>query len=72
MIASDYMTALRTDDLAARARILEAAFDDGAVSPDEYRVLSAYALTLNTLDGVKATLAAIEVVIESGDGDDDA
>lgn len=48
MIASDYMTALRTDDLAARPRILETAFDDGAVSPDEYRVLSAYALTLST------------------------
>lgn len=70
MIASDYMTALRTDDLAARARILEAAFDDGAVSPDEYRVLSAYALTLNTLDGVKATLPVIEALI--GCGDDDA
>lgn len=70
MIASDYMTALRTDDLAARARILEAAFDDGAVSPDEYRVLSAYALTLNTLDSVKATLPVIEALI--GCGDDDA
>lgn len=70
MIASDYMTALRTDDLAARPRILEAAFDDGAVSPDEYRVLSAYALTLNTLDGVKVTLPVIEALI--GCGDDDA
>lgn len=69
MIASDYMTALRTDDLAARARILEAAFDDGAVSPDEYRVLSAYALTLNTLDSVKATLPVIEALIGSGDND---
>lgn len=69
MIASDYMTALRTDDLAARARILEAAFDDGAVSPDEYRVLSAYALTLNTLDSVKATLPVIEALIGSGDDD---
>lgn len=69
MIASDYMTALRTDDLAARARILETAFDDGAVSPDEYRVLSAYALTLNTLDSVKATLPVIEALIGSGDDD---
>ena len=69
MIASDYMTALRTDDLAARARILEAAFDDGAVSPDEYRVLSAYALTLSTLDNVKATLPVIESLIGSGDDD---
>ena len=69
MIASDYMTALRTDDLAARARILEAAFDDGAVSPDEYRVLSAYALTLSTLDNVKATLPVIETLIGSGDND---
>lgn len=69
MIASDYMTALRTDDLAARARILEAAFDDGAVSPDEYRVLSAYALTLSTLDNVKATLPVIEALIGSGDDD---
>ena len=69
MIASDYMTALRTDDLAARARILEAAFDDGAVSPDEYRVLSAYALTLSTLDTVKATLPVIEALIGSGDDD---
>ena len=70
MIASDYMTALRTDDLVARARILETAFDDGAVSPDEYRVLSAYALTLNTLDSVKATLPVIEALI--GCDDDDA
>lgn len=69
MIASDYMTALRTDDLAARARILEAAFDDGAVSPDEYRVLSAYALTLSTLDNVKETLPVIEALIGSGDDD---
>lgn len=69
MIASDYMTALRTDDLAARARILETAFDDGAVSPDEYRVLSAYALTLNTLDSVKETLPVIEALIGSGDDD---
>lgn len=69
MIASDYMTALRTDDLAARARILETAFDDGAVSPDEYRVLSAYALTLSTLDNVKATLPVIEALIGSGDDD---
>lgn len=69
MIASDYMTALRTDDLAARARILETAFDDGAVSPDEYRVLSVYALTLNALDSVKATLSVIEDLIGSGDDD---
>lgn len=69
MIASDYMTALRTDDFAARPRILETAFDDGAVSPDEYRVLSAYALTLNTLDSVKATLPVIEALIGSGDDD---
>lgn len=69
MIASDYMTALRTDDLAARARILETAFDDGAVSPDEYRVLSAYALTLNTLDSAKATLLVIEALIGSDDDD---
>ena len=69
MIASDYMTALRTDDFAARARILETALDDGAVSPDEYRVLSAYALTLNTLDSVKATLPVIEALIGSGDDD---
>ena len=69
MIASDYMTALRTDDLAARARILETALDDGAVSPDEFRVLSAYALTLNTLDSVKATLPVIETLIGSGDND---
>lgn len=69
MIASDYMTALRTDDLAARARILETAFDDGAVSPDEYRVLSAYALTLHILDSVKATLPVIEALIGSGDDD---
>lgn len=69
MIASDYMTALRTDDLAARARILETAFDDGAVSPDEYRVLSAYALTLNTLDSVKVTPPVIEALIGSGDDD---
>lgn len=72
MIASDYMTALRTDDLAARPRILDAAFDDGAVSPDEWALLSIYALTLNTRDSAKATLAAIEELIESGDGDDDA
>lgn len=69
MIASDYMTALRTDDLAARARILKTAFDDGEVSPDEYRVLSAYALTLHTLDSVKATLPVIEALIGSGDDD---
>ena len=69
MIASDYMTALRTDDLAARARILETAFDDGAVSPDEYRVLSAYALTLSTLDNVKATLPVIEALIRRGEDD---
>lgn len=69
MIASDYMTALRTDDFAARPRILDTAFDDGAVSPDEYRVLSAYALTLNTLDSVKATLPVIEALIGSGDDD---
>lgn len=69
MIASDYMTALRTDDLAARARILETAFDDGEVSPDEYRVLSAYALTLHILDSVKATLPVIEALIGSGDDD---
>ena len=69
MIASDYMTALRTDDFAARERILETALDDGAVSPDEYRVLSAYALTLNTLDSVKATLPVIEALIGSGDDD---
>lgn len=69
MKASDYMTALRTDDLAARPRILDTAFDDGAVSPDEYRVLSAYALTLNTLDSVKATLPVIEALIGSGDDD---
>ena len=69
MIASDYMTALRTDDFAARPRILETAFDDGAVSPDEYRVLSTYALTLNTLDSVKATLPVIEALIGSGDDD---
>ena len=72
MIASDYMTALRTDDFAARPRILETAFDDGAVSPDEWALLSIYALTLNTIDSAKATLAAIEALIESGDGDDDA
>lgn len=72
MIASDYMVALRTDDLEARVRILEAAYDDGAVSPDEWALLSAYELTLNTIDSAKATLAAIEVVIEGGDGDDDA
>ena len=69
MIASDYMTALCTDDLAARARILETALDDGAVSPDEYRVLTAYALTLSTLDSVKATLPVIEALIGSGDDD---
>lgn len=69
MIASDYMTALRTDDLAARARILETAFDDGTVSPDEYRVLSADALTLNTLDSAKATLLVIEALIGSDDDD---
>lgn len=72
MIASDYMTALRTDDLMARARIVEAAYDDGAVSSDEWALLSIYALTLNTIDSAKATLEAIEVLIESGDGDDDA
>ena len=69
MIASDYMTALRTDDISARARILETALDDGAVSPDEYRVLSVYALTLNTLDSVKETLPVIEALIGSGDDD---
>lgn len=72
MIASDYMVALRTDDLLARARIVESALDDGAVSPDEWALLSIYALTLNTIDSANTTLAAIEVLIESGDGDDDA
>ena len=72
MIAYDYMIALRTDDLMARVRIVESALNDEAVSPDEWVVLSAYALTLNTIDSAKATLAAIEVLIESGDGDDDA
>ena len=69
MVGSDFLTALRTDDLAARARILETAFVDGAVSPDEYRVLSAYALTLHILDSVKATLPVIEALIGSGDDD---
>ena len=69
MIASDYMVALRTDDLTARAHILETDYDDGAVSPDEYRVLSAYALTLHILDSVKATLPVIEALIGSGDDD---
>lgn len=69
MIASDYMVALRTDDLAARARIVEAAYDDGAVSPDEWALLSAYALTLNTIDSAKAALSAIEALIGSGDDD---
>ncbi len=69
MIASDYMVALRTDDLMARARILEAAYDDGAVSPDEWALLSVYALTLNTIDSAKAALSAIEALIGSGDDD---
>lgn len=69
MIASDYMVALRTDDLMARARIVESALDDGAVSPDERALLSIYALTLNTIDSAKATLSAIEALIGSGDDD---
>lgn len=69
MIASDYMVALRTDDLMARARIVESALDDGAVSPDEWALLSIYALTLNTIDSAKATLSAIEALIGSGDDD---
>lgn len=72
MIASDYMVAMRTDDIMARARKVKAAYDDRAVSPDEWALLSMYALTLNTIDSAKATLAAIEDLIESGDGDDDA
>ena len=69
MTASDYMTALRTDDLKARARIVETAYDDGAVSPDEWAMLSVYALTLNTIDSPKAALSAIEALIGSGDDD---
>lgn len=69
MIASDYMVALRTDDLAARERIVETAYDDGAVSPDEWAMLSVYALTLNTIDSAKAALSAIEALIGSGDDD---
>lgn len=72
MIAYDYMIALRTDDLMARVRIVESALNDEAVSPDEGALLWIYALTLNTRDSAKATLAAIEALIESGDGDDDA